>query len=68
LGRRYPEPIVDVAAAARAARETIYGLRRAPGFAEERAEVLERHGSRMPPRSRAGTRGKSSSAQLSLDL
>ena len=68
LGRRYPEPIVDVAAAARAARETIYGLRRTPGFAEERAEVLERHGSRMPPRSRTGTRGKSSSAQLSLDL
>lgn len=68
LGRRYPEPIVDVAAAARVARETIYGLRRAPGFAEAQAEVLEHHGSRMSARSRAGGRGRASPAQLSLDL
>lgn len=68
VGEAHPEPIVDVAAAAPCrARGDLWPAPH-PGFAEERAEVLERHGSRMPPRSRTGTRGKSSSAQLSLDL
>ena len=46
LGRHYPEPIVDVAAAARAARDRVWGLRRAPGFADEAARVVDRHASR----------------------
>ncbi len=74
LGRRYPEPIVDVAAAARAARDRVWGLRRAPGFADEAARVVERHASRAdgtrrfvndraPARRRAAP-----AAQMSLDL
>lgn len=45
LGRRYPEPVVDPEAAARAARAAIGVLRRAPEARDE-AEVIEaRHGS-----------------------
>ena len=45
LGRRYPEPVVDPEAAARAARAAIGALRRKPGAPEE-AEVIEAlHGS-----------------------
>jgi deoxyribodipyrimidine photo-lyase len=50
LGRRYPEPVVDVAAAARAARDTVWGLRRKAGFAEQAARVVARHASRADPR------------------
>ncbi|WP_309665762.1 FAD-binding domain-containing protein, partial [Tabrizicola sp.] len=32
LGRRYPEPVIDVTSAARAAREAIWSARRGPGF------------------------------------
>ena len=46
LGRRYPEPVVDPAAAARAARATLAGLRTAPGFAQTAAEIAQRHASR----------------------
>ncbi len=74
LGRHYPEPIVDVAAAARAARDRVWGLRRAPGFADEAARVVDRHASRAdgtgrfvndraPSRRRPGP-----VAQMSFDL
>ncbi|MDT8856364.1 FAD-binding domain-containing protein [Paracoccaceae bacterium Fryx2] len=46
LGRRYPEPVVDVAAAARAAREAVFGLRRSAGHAAEAAGIVARHASR----------------------
>ncbi len=81
LGRRYPEPVVDLAAAARAAREAAWAIRRAPGFAATAAELVARHGSRRDPRfvndraapRRAAPRRPPSSrpapaAQLSLDL
>ncbi len=45
LGRAYPEPVVDVAASARAAREACWALRREPGFRREVVEVVERHAS-----------------------
>lgn len=35
LGRKYPEPLVDVGAAARAAREAVYAVRLTPGFRDE---------------------------------
>jgi deoxyribodipyrimidine photo-lyase len=75
LGRLYPEPVVDVAAAARAARDACWGLRKERGFREEIVEVIERHASRADarfvndrsprptPRRRTGD-----GAQLSLDL
>jgi deoxyribodipyrimidine photo-lyase len=46
LGHRYPEPIIDVTAAARAAREAVWGLRRSAGFAGEAAGIVQKHASR----------------------
>ena len=53
LGRRYPEPVVDPAAAARAARDRIFALRRAEGFGTEQARIAARHASRASPLTRA---------------
>ncbi len=45
LGRRYPEPVVDVAQAARAARARMAGLRREDDFAAEATILIEHHAS-----------------------
>ncbi len=50
LGRRYPEPLVDLVTAQRAARDALWGLRRAPGHRAEVAEVIEKHASRADAR------------------
>jgi deoxyribodipyrimidine photo-lyase len=79
LGRRYPEPVVDVAAAARAAREAVWGRRAAPGFAAEAVRIVDRHASRADgtrrfvndraPAARPGPRrAPATDTQLSLDL
>ena len=72
LDRRYPAPIVDLAAAQRAAREAIFGLRREADRAEI-AAIVRRHASRADPRfvnDRAPRRRAKTAAvgQLSLDL
>jgi len=70
LGHRYPEPVIDVASAARAARDAIWAARRGPGFAAEAARIVTRHASRADARfvnDRTAPR-KPPSAQLSLDL
>ena len=46
LGARYPAPIVDPDAAARAAREAVWGQRRAEGFDRIAAGIVARHASR----------------------
>lgn len=46
LGRRYPEPVVDPAAAAREARAALAGLRQAPGYAATAAGIAGKHASR----------------------
>lgn len=43
LGHRYPEPIVDVATAAREAKERITQARWSAGFAEAAAGIVQRH-------------------------
>jgi deoxyribodipyrimidine photo-lyase len=76
LGRRYPEPLVDVAAAARTARDTVWGLRRSAGFTREAARVVKAHASRadgtgrfVNDRAARPKRAKPADAgQLSLDL
>jgi deoxyribodipyrimidine photo-lyase len=76
LGRRYPEPLVDVAAAARMARDTVWGLRRTAGFAGEAARVAKAHASRadragrfVNDRTARPKRAKMADAgQLTLDL
>lgn len=50
LGRRYPEPLVDPEAAARAAREAISDLRRASGYRAEAKAIALRHASRADAR------------------
>ena len=76
LGRRYPEPVVDIAASARIARETLWGLRGKAGFAAEAGQVVHKHASRKDDSGRfvndRETRPRRAvaraSAQLSFDL
>jgi deoxyribodipyrimidine photo-lyase len=75
LGRLYPEPIVDVAASARAAREACWSLRKDRSFRTEIVEVIERHASRADARfvndrspKAAPRRKEMDTAQMSLDL
>jgi deoxyribodipyrimidine photo-lyase len=70
LGRSYPEPIVDVQAAARTARDAVWDVRRAEGFRPVAQRIVQKHASRKSPSSRH-KRGKSAakaSAQMSFDF
>ncbi|MEO0380693.1 MAG: FAD-binding domain-containing protein, partial [Pseudomonadota bacterium] len=49
LGHRYPHPIVDVADAAREARQKVWAVRKGDAFRSEAARVVERHASRKDP-------------------
>ncbi len=77
LGRTYPAPIVDIAAAARVAKERIYAVRAAAGHARAADAVQRKHGSRksgLPHtgQRRAGRRGAGGAAvdprQLAFDI
>ncbi len=72
LGRHYPEPVVDPAAASRAARAAISAARAAPGFRETAAQVAERHASRHKarrhPRRDHPRTARADVAQMSLDF
>jgi deoxyribodipyrimidine photo-lyase len=71
LGHLYPEPIVDVVASARAARDAVWSLRRDDGFAETAADILGRHASPGTPpfvNDRTPRRKRPDTGQLSLDL
>ncbi|MCC5971470.1 MAG: deoxyribodipyrimidine photo-lyase [Pararhodobacter sp.] len=67
LGARYPEPVIDPAAAARAARERIWSQRKAAGFADQAAHVARKHASRKGKPPLRGTLRRDG-AQLMLDL
>ncbi len=66
----YPGPIVDVAEAARSARERVVAHRRTRGFDDEAARIVARHGSRKAPRDRATAprRRRADPRQPGLDL
>ena len=72
LGRLYPEPVVDVQAAARAARDACWGLRKERRHDPDIAEVIERHASRADPRfvndRSPRPRRRTDAAQMSFDL
>jgi len=69
LASRYPEPVIDPTSAAREARDRVWSLRKAQGFAPEAKRVAQKHGSRKGPvRSVVVRRAQPSSPQLSLDL
>ena len=67
LGRRYPDPVVDVASAQRAARDAVWGLRRKPAARAEVAVIVEQHASRAARRV-TGHSASPAKGQLSLDL
>lgn len=66
LGNRYPEPIIDIASAAREARDRIWQARRSVGFAEAAREIVQRHASRSGNREGRRPVKKPPQAQLSL--
>lgn len=69
LGRRYPEPVVDLTIAAREARDRIFALRRTQDFAQVQAGIVKKHASRAPARTPPPRRRSASPpGQLSLDL
>ncbi|MBM7066976.1 FAD-binding domain-containing protein [Actibacterium sp. 188UL27-1] len=79
LGKAYPEPLVDVKAAAKTASTAVWGVRRGPEFRAEANRIVAKHASRKEPGTTArfqrdkniGGDGKSprpKSDQLSLDL
>jgi deoxyribodipyrimidine photo-lyase len=71
LGHRYPEPILDLATAARAARDRIWSARKTPDFQGPAAKIVQRHASRAEARfasHRKAARHRPTGAQLVLDL
>ena len=49
LGRIYPNPLVDVKAAAKEASSRVWGVRRGAAFRDEAARIVEKHASRKEP-------------------
>ena len=49
LGHLYPHPIVDVAEAARQARQKVWAVRKKDAFRQEAARVITKHASRKDP-------------------
>jgi len=70
----YPAPVVDVAAAARTARDAVWAVRRKAGFADEARQVVRKHASRKDPQRHfvndrtASAKRKPDDRQLSFDL
>jgi deoxyribodipyrimidine photo-lyase len=69
IGRDYPPPLVDHVAAARAARERIYAVRRGAAYRAEADAIQQRHGSRKSglPQSNPSRRRRPQ-RQLRLDM
>jgi deoxyribodipyrimidine photo-lyase len=75
-GIDYPPPIVDHAAAVKAARDRIFAVRRGVDYGEEADAVQARHGSRRSglartgrgPRARAAAKQRQDARQLGLEL
>jgi deoxyribodipyrimidine photo-lyase len=78
LGKRYPAPVVDVASAAKKAREKVWGVRSGSAFRDEAGKIVTKHASRKDSGAgrhfvndrepRRKPRKKGPDNQLSLDL
>ena len=71
LGQTYPERLIDHEAAARYARERIYGVRRGAAYRAEADAIQDRHGSRKSGIANRGARprkAQAAQAQLALDF
>ena len=67
LDRTYPMPVFDHLAAAKAAREKMWAVRRAPEFRNQAQEIVSKHASRKSDRSHKRKRGPAQDpAQLTL--
>ena len=70
-GLRYPEPVVDLVTAARAARDAVWGMRKEAGFGADAAAIVKRHASRKDARFVRDVvvePSQSMTGQMSLDL
>ena len=67
IGRDYPEPVVDFAAATRIARERMAAFRRRDTVRGEAAEVMARHGSRKSGIRQRGERPRLAGPRPSVD-
>jgi deoxyribodipyrimidine photo-lyase len=67
---RYPPPVVDVAEAARLARDAVWGVRRGAAFRAEAGRIVERHASRKDARfvNDREKRPRGDARQMSFDL
>jgi deoxyribodipyrimidine photo-lyase len=70
---RYPPPVVDNAAAARAAREALYALRRRSDHKEAARRIVDKHGSRkagiaQPKRKPKAAKAEAPNPQFALDV
>lgn len=71
LALSYPEPVVDPVAAARAARERIWSVRRGDAYWAAADAIQDRHGSRksgLPPTASRRRKPPSDRRQASLDI
>jgi deoxyribodipyrimidine photo-lyase len=70
LGKAYPEPIVDNAAAARAAREALSAVRKGSGHRDVARKIANKHGSRKSGVPMTGRRKQAPkpSPQMAFDL
>jgi deoxyribodipyrimidine photo-lyase len=77
LGKAYPAPIIDIAKAARSARDAVWSVRQGEGFRSEATHLVAKHASRKdrgPGRHFVNDRApktrqqRTPSAQLTLDL
>lgn len=68
LDRRYPFPIVDHLAAAREARQKIWGLRGSRDFKETAADIQNKHGSRKSGLPMTGRKRAKKTDPAQLDL
>ncbi|MDE3078888.1 MAG: deoxyribodipyrimidine photo-lyase [Paracoccaceae bacterium] len=66
-GRRYPEPVVDPVASARAAREAVHAVRRTEGFRDEAKRLVVRMSSGNGARPR-GRKARALPGQMDLGL
>mgnify|MGYP001627115541 CR=1 FL=1 len=68
LGQDWPQPLVDLEAATRTAKQRLYDRRSQPGVRAARADIVQRHGSRRRPTGSAPAASAASAGQqLRLD-
>ncbi len=68
LGKAYPHPIVDHLAAAKEARQRVWGARRGTEFREEAQRIQDKHGSRKSGMPLTGRRNKAKTDKRQLPL